>query len=1858
MRPRSVPRRPWCVPTILLATLLSFTALAVDPGPAPNEVQNLRFDSKVDLSWDALPAGTRYNLYRGNLATLPNSGGCLVQEVSPPGATDSATPSVGQAFFYLASGTTGLVEGTLGFRSDGLERVNLSPCPVNVGVKRATLDPNGVDVDGVVQGVQARVNPAIGNDLNGLAGGGVYMHTAEFFLELVDLEVPGNGFNWQLVRSYRSQINHDGLLGFNWTMNYDRRVVQDGPLLEYFDGMGSSWSYQPTGLPNLFEGVEPGIYSKMRITPDGEFELREPDGMIYRHFGIAGTPVDGMLQEIVDRLGNRMTFLYDGFGRLCHVIDTMGRQYDYLYDGDGRLTRVDDFQGRSVSYEYDAQGDLIAVTGPAVIGTTTGNDFPGGTTTRYRYLSAQPDPRLNHNLVEITAPGDGLPYLQNSYNARDELIAQFHGGTNASGIAAGGQFTFQLNPGMPRQLIHTNRAGFITEFEYDPVGHEIIQRRLTAGIHPGEPAFYETIHNYNPAGERVLTMLPQGGAVAYQYDEFNPDPFRRGNLIAVIRVPNPLGDGFGGSPSDIIAEYTYEPLYNQQSAVEDPRGNDPLFFNPARPDQYTTFTLFDYQEGDPLTNGVAQLANDWDIDLGFSIIGFDLNGDGITNQNFGNPIVVQQLADTLLGGRQELINGFSQEIETRYRYDDRGKIITKIDPENNVELFVYYPETDPDGDGLPTPAPLDGRTLDPLRGGYLSQHVHDADPAGILDASQIADRNNRTNPPATESLNRFVYDAAGNLIESVDGNGVATRFEVNAKGQIVSVQRGISDFSVGFRSEQIYNERGDILIRRVEDADGDATGDGFVDSTYEFDLLGNVVRVTSDVDPGTVATTEFRYDGQENRSAVLFPEGNIHTIGFDERGLPFRVTRGDDNLDPQDAPPPGASTQTIDYDPDGNPVVFVDGNGQPWNFEYDGFGRRIRGEVVPGESAYETRWNPNEQIASRQVVDQTLGGVVLHETRYLYDQLGRVQRIEQPLLDASGAPIFGEDADGDSIIVTLTEYDKNSRRTVGVTDMGGFEEFEYDGVGRVLRKVDAIGNSVDYNYDANGNLLATVETASGSGETFTNTYDYDELNRLVGKTDAAGSGSRFAYDSLDNLTFQEDRLGNTIQYAYDARGRRTQISRDLRQGGTGAGPVVDQIVHTFVWDLNGRLVSTIDPESNPTTYAYDDLDRKIRDELVDGSQLFYEYDANDNVVFMQDPNGTQFDAIYDAADRLTDRIAIPTDPNVVGVVQTFAYDRMNRMIGASNVNDLGDDAFIGREYDSLNRIRNELQRNNTLGSSASRQYTYDGDGRLITTNGGAVTYTYDPLGRVDSVSDPGVGLFTTYTHDGADLRRSRNNSNGSSSNFDFDPLKRIQQIFHQGPPGGPGDSTWEYLYDAEDNLIAELPQHAPNQGDVWRYDSAYRLTEFLRDVDDALAEATVPGSGGLVQRRTAYRLDRVGNWIEQDVQDLTGTVPSGTFGNQVDPLNQYGESPDDGVPDDFGDDLNTPAPDGVNLAYDLNGNLIQEGPRQYRYDAYNRVVQVIDLGVHTYLWDALNRRLSKTATGSRLYVYDGDRVVLESDLSAPFTSRQYYYGQEAFPIAAYDAVGGQLYHTQEDARGSIRAITDATGERIERFSYGPQGTPQFEDVNGVPTGATQSQIEFPFLYQGQYYDTETGFYLQGAAFFAPRFGRHVQRWPSGQATGPMAMLNPPTALPSFHTWIGMNAAWWCKGWFWNPGAWWVGRWAWRPFWWWGGPWRWWAWRPWLWLGQPWGWWGSEALGLVVGHSLPLVGLASLGALVRLVGLVALVGLGWLVRLAPALGLDRLVRLVALVGLGRLVRLVARLRLVGLVRLVAALEPVD
>jgi hypothetical protein len=98
---------------------------------AAQNIPDVMASAAGTFTWTTLPTATTYNVYRGNLLLKGPGyyGSCYASGLVSPSFNDN-TPLVPDAgFFYHVTGVWNGIEGSLGFTSDGLARVNGSPCP-------------------------------------------------------------------------------------------------------------------------------------------------------------------------------------------------------------------------------------------------------------------------------------------------------------------------------------------------------------------------------------------------------------------------------------------------------------------------------------------------------------------------------------------------------------------------------------------------------------------------------------------------------------------------------------------------------------------------------------------------------------------------------------------------------------------------------------------------------------------------------------------------------------------------------------------------------------------------------------------------------------------------------------------------------------------------------------------------------------------------------------------------------------------------------------------------------------------------------------------------------------------------------------------------------------------------------------------------------------------------------------------------------------------------------------------------------------------------------------------------------------------------------------------------------------------------------------------------------------------------------------------------------------------------------------------------------------------------------------------------------------------------------------------------
>jgi len=69
--------------------------------------------------------------------------------------------------------------------------------------------------------------------------------------------------------------------------------------------------------------------------------------------------------------------------------------------------------------------------------------------------------------------------------------------------------------------------------------------------------------------------------------------------------------------------------------------------------------------------------------------------------------------------------------------------------------------------------------------------------------------------------------------------------------------------------------------------------------------------------------------------------------------------------------------------------------------------------------------------------------------------------------------------------------------------------------------------------------------------------------------------------------------------------------------------------------------------------------------------------------------------------------------------------------------------------------------------------------------------------------------------------------------------------------------------------------------------------------------------------------------------------------------------------------------------------------------------------------------------------------------------------------------GNAVYYYHFDGLGSVAALSNNSGEIVERYSYDVFGSPTIRDANNEQL--TTSNFANPYMFTGRRYDSETGF---------------------------------------------------------------------------------------------------------------------------------------------------------------------------------------
>jgi RHS repeat-associated protein len=545
-------------------------------------------------------------------------------------------------------------------------------------------------------------------------------------------------------------------------------------------------------------------------------------------------------------------------------------------------------------------------------------------------------------------------------------------------------------------------------------------------------------------------------------------------------------------------------------------------------------------------------------------------------------------------------------------------------------------------------------------------------------------------------------------------------------------------------------------------------------------------------------------------------------------------------------------------------VRTVDGRGHSTTFAYDGAGRKILEQDqfhkieytydALGRQATEKRTDGaatlltvrDYDLLDRVTEERCEGGdgAVLWREKYGYDSagnqttvarfIGGKESVEQTTYDTFDREVAVRDALGHTTTISYDERTTNEQgQRILVTtqiDPRGVATIErHDPLGRVTatEKRSSGGKIVSHErmeYDRGGNVSkheSTLISKSRKARMITTLWEYGVMNRLMARTEAAGSSdqrlTRYSYKEglLDTITKPDgvklqhlyDSLGRKVRftssdgsvdygYSYDPLGAITQIEDHVRKKKVervcdARGRQVEEVLESgfklaHTYDGFDRKLTTTFPDTTSIGYAYDGLYlRSVARYSPLGqalySHLYNAYDQAGNCLAENDgwiqrsydllgrptrlssPIGSQTIDSYDAVGNILQRTdALPGKKGT----HTFTYDELSQLMtepGHLYAYDSHNNRETKDQASYTHNARNELVK------AGEVTFTYDLNGNPTTQKNGAATttYTYDALDRLIQVQTPNLKIG--YTYDGFHRRTTQSrsiNKNGAWTLYD------------------------------------------------------------------------------------------------------------------------------------------------------------------------------------------------------------------------------------------------------------------------------------------------------------------------------------------------------------------------------------------------------------------------------------------------------------------------------------------------------------
>ncbi|MEU9983785.1 RHS repeat-associated core domain-containing protein [Streptomyces sp. NPDC050856] len=460
-----------------------------------------------------------------------------------------------------------------------------------------------------------------------------------------------------------------------------------------------------------------------------------------------------------------------------------------------------------------------------------------------------------------------------------------------------------------------------------------------------------------------------------------------------------------------------------------------------------------------------------------------------------------------------------------------------------------------------------------------------------------------------------------------------------------------------------------------------------------------------------------------------------------------------------------------------------------------------------------------------------------------YERYAQILSTEVVIYDATGDAVrFAKNADGS--FTTPAGYSKDLRKnadgTYTLTDRKSGSKDTYNAHGTLTKVTDKNNGTItvdQHDETAEHKGFKLTETRSGRWIDLVKTdasqwqakdhtgrtavFDLNPAGDLARATDTAGKATSYEYDSSRRLTKVTTPEGTITLFTYDAHNRVRSVQRATESTSTGhTGP-------TWRYDYSGATPSdagtttVTDPEGDKTVHTHnaDGEITKVTDPLGHSRSKTYKnhlvQTATDAMGTGADGTGANVTAYGWDARNNPSSAKLPTGATAaVSAYQTIAGTDLPKDFSTPD----------GQKEDYTYDTNGNTQTVTTTGTAGGqRSYTYNKatptcggfEGQRCTAkdaNGKITSFTYDTKGNLSKVTPPAPLGAVTYTYDALGRVETVTDGRGIKSVYVYDTRDRVRKV-------SSTTMTVTYGYDGDGNLTTRTDASGTTS---WTFDKLNR----------------------------------------------------------------------------------------------------------------------------------------------------------------------------------------------------------------------------------------------------------------------------------------------------------------------------------------------------------------------------------------------------------------------------------------------------